>query len=40
LRASLELLGLECPCPRCGYRVVVKVWAPSDADINLVGDEK
>jgi DNA-directed RNA polymerase subunit RPC12/RpoP len=39
LRASRELVGRSCPCPRCRHRIVVRMVLPSDADIALVDDE-
>jgi DNA-directed RNA polymerase subunit RPC12/RpoP len=36
LRASRELLGRTCPCPRCRSNVLVRVVIPSDADVALV----
>ena len=39
LRAPRTLLGRCCPCPRCKWRVLVRLPIPSDADIALVLDE-
>jgi hypothetical protein len=36
LRASRQLLGNTCSCPRCRYRITVRLTLPSDADVNLV----
>jgi hypothetical protein len=38
--ASRKLLGRVCPCPRCRQAIVVQPPLPSDADINLVMDER
>jgi hypothetical protein len=40
LRASRQLVGATCPCPRCRYRIVVRLPVPSDADVFLVDDGK
>jgi hypothetical protein len=39
LRASRQLVGRECPCPRCRTRVLVRLPVPSDADIALTPDD-
>jgi len=38
--ASRKLLGRVCPCPRCRQAILVQVPLPSDADINLVEDDR
>ena len=40
IRASRKLLGQVCPCPRCRSAIVVQLPLPSDADINLVFEER
>ncbi len=40
IRASRKLLGQICPCPRCRNAIVVQLPLPSDADINLVFDDR
>jgi hypothetical protein len=39
LKASRQLLGRHCPCPRCRQTVIVRVPIPSDSDIHLVESE-
>jgi uncharacterized paraquat-inducible protein A len=39
IKASRELLGQVCPCPRCRHAIFVQIPLPSDADINLVEDD-
>lgn len=40
IRASRQLHGRVCPCPRCRQALVVQLPLPSDADINLVLDDR
>jgi hypothetical protein len=39
LRAARALLGRVCPCPRCKWRVVVRLPIPSDADVTLIEED-
>jgi hypothetical protein len=36
LRASRQLIGRSCPCPRCRHPILVRMPIPSDSDIALV----
>jgi hypothetical protein len=36
LKASRQLLGRNCPCPRCRHPIQVRIPIPSDSDIHLV----
>jgi hypothetical protein len=38
--ASRKLIGRVCPCPRCRQAIIVQLPLPSDADINLVLDDR
>jgi hypothetical protein len=40
LRASRQLLGQICPCPRCRTRVTVRLALPSDSDVHLILDSE
>jgi hypothetical protein len=39
LKASRQLIGKNCPCPRCRHPINVRVPIPSDSDIALVEAE-
>jgi len=39
LRASERFIGRSCPCPKCGYAVVVPPRAPEEEAPVLVMDD-